>query len=487
MLGGAQRYMQNNNRSINSCASAAHKKGSSAPAPADVRRSHTAGGDLQAAPSRDTRRLFFQNVLPAMLAFAFSGVYAIVDGLFIGQNVGDIGLAAINVAYPITAFIQAVGTGVGMGGAIWVSTAMGQKDTAAQHRYLGGALQLLLVCCAAVTALTSLLAVPLLQMFGTSGSMLALAQQYIRVIALGASFQLLATGMVPLCRCFNGAGVAMGAMIAGFLTNTVLDWLFVSVYSWGMTGAAVATVLGQGVTVLPCLWHLARKKALKALAVRPQPGAVWLRLGHVGLSPFGLTMSPNIVIIIMNRAALHYGGSEAVACYAVVSYVACVVQLLLQGIGDGCQPLISRSSGAGDHHSVVSLRGMAYRFSCLVAVLGALAVFLLRRQLPALFGVSGGLAPQVASVLSVFCLGFLPMALLRVSTSYFYAVQQNRSAYLLIYSEPVLLALLAGLMLPGLLGLGLTGVWWSIPAEQLLLAALGLWLVYRRQVLSGQQ
>ncbi|WP_341480829.1 MATE family efflux transporter [Neobittarella massiliensis] len=452
-----------------------------------MRRSHTAGGDLQAAPSRDTRRLFFQNVLPAMLAFAFSGVYAIVDGLFIGQNVGDIGLAAINVAYPITAFIQAVGTGVGMSGAIWVSTAMGQKDTAAQRRYLGGALQLLLVCCAAVTALTSLLAVPLLQMFGASGSMLALAQQYIRVIALGASFQLLATGMVPLCRCFNGAGVAMGAMIAGFLTNTVLDWLFVSVYSWGMTGAAVATVLGQGVTVLPCLWHLARKKALKALAVRPQPGAVWLRLGHVGLSPFGLTMSPNIVIIIMNRAALHYGGSEAVACYAVVSYVACVVQLLLQGIGDGCQPLISRSSGAGDHHSVVSLRGMVYRFSCLVAVLGALAVFLLRRQLPALFGVSGGLAPQVASVLSVFCLGFLPMALLRVSTSYFYAVQQNRSAYLLIYSEPVLLALLAGLLLPGLLGLGLTGVWWSIPAEQLLLAALGLWLVYRRQVLSGQQ
>ena len=125
---------------------------------------------------------------------------------------------------------------------------------------------------------------------------------------------------------------------------------------------------------------------------------------------------------------------------------------------------------------------MAYCFSCLVAVLGALAVFLLRRQLPALFGVSGGLAPQVASVLSVFCLGFLPMALLRVSTSYFYAVQQNRSAYLLIYSEPVLLALLAGLLLPGLLGLGLTGVWWSIPAEQLLLAALGLWLVYRRQI-----
>ena len=66
-------------------------------------------------------RRFIGAVLPSMLAFAFSGLYTIVDGFFIGRNIGDIGLAAVNIAYPLAALVQAVGTGIGMGGAVWIS------------------------------------------------------------------------------------------------------------------------------------------------------------------------------------------------------------------------------------------------------------------------------------------------------------------------------------------------------------------------------
>ena len=88
-------------------------------------------------------KTFFKNVLPAMLAFAFSGVYAIVDGYFVGQNVGDTGLASINIGYPITALIQAVGTGIGMGGAVNIAFSRGRGERENEKGYLGNTIFLL--------------------------------------------------------------------------------------------------------------------------------------------------------------------------------------------------------------------------------------------------------------------------------------------------------------------------------------------------------
>lgn len=75
------------------------------------------------------KKKFFSYVIPSILGFALSGVYAIVDGFFIGNSIGDAGLAAISIAYPITAFLQAMGTGIGMGGAVHLPSALGEETT----------------------------------------------------------------------------------------------------------------------------------------------------------------------------------------------------------------------------------------------------------------------------------------------------------------------------------------------------------------------
>lgn len=90
-----------------------------------------------------TNKAFWSNVLPSMAAFAFSGLYTIVDGFFIGQNIGDYGIAAVNIAYPITALIQAVGTGIGMAGAIWIAISVGENDEHKKNKFLGNTFVLL--------------------------------------------------------------------------------------------------------------------------------------------------------------------------------------------------------------------------------------------------------------------------------------------------------------------------------------------------------
>ena len=302
----------------------------------------------------DYRRDFFRSVAPSMLAFALSGVYAIVDGFFVGNALGDNALAAVNLAFPLTAFLQAAGTGLGMAGAIRYAVCTGGEDLPGRRRALGTGLTLLGAAGVLLTALYLLFGVGVLRLFGARGEVLELAREYLTWVTLGAVFQVLGTGLVPFLRNMGCSVAAMAAMMAGFASNIVLDWLFVWVVPWGMAGAAVATVLGQGVTFLVCAAVMLRRGEKPALG----DAALFRRILWAALSPFGLTFSPNLTLIFVNKSAVLAGGDSAVACYAAISYLTCVVLLLIQGVTDGSQPLLSLTHGRGDERGVLILRGM---------------------------------------------------------------------------------------------------------------------------------
>ena len=190
-------------------------------------------------------REFFSYVIPSLLAFALSGVYSIVDGFFVGNSIGDAGLTTINIAYPVVALLQAAGTGIGMGGAVHYSIrlASGKKEEA--KRYTDGTVVLLLAASLVSTLVFYLAAPAVLTALGTSGQILELGISYLRIIVLGSVFQIFGTGLVPLIRNMGGAFYAMMIMVAGFLTNIVLDYVFVWLLHEGVAGAALATLIGQ--------------------------------------------------------------------------------------------------------------------------------------------------------------------------------------------------------------------------------------------------
>ncbi len=417
---------------------------------------------------------FFRYVIPSMLAFALSGVYAIADGFFVGNALGDNALAAINIAYPLTAFIQAVGTGLGMGGAIQYAICMGNKEQRRSSQYFGMAVLLLIVFSLGLTVVLSLEGRPVLQLFGASGEILRLGEEYIRFIAYGAVFQVLGTGLVPFIRNMGGAVAAMVAMIAGFATNIGLDYLFVWHFPYGMMGAAIATVIGQAVTFLVCLVFLVKKREKPLFRRAGDAQYICKRVLAVGLSPFGLTFSPNITLILVNKSAVLYGGDLAVTCYATVSYISCIILLLLQGVSDGSQPLISLSYGEGNLAKAKEVRNISYRFSAVVAAVCMMVLFLCRGYIAALFGASEQVAASVSNILPIFLIGYLFISFSRTTTSYFYATRENLKAYLLIYGEPVCLLLLL-LFLPPLMGI--QGTWLSVPLSQICVMVASAFLV----------
>lgn len=417
-------------------------------------------------------KTFLKYVIPSVLSFALSGIYTIVDGFFVGNSIGDLGLSAVNIAYPIVAVIQALGTGIGMGGAIYYSINKAEKKEAEAKLYTAGALWLLIISSIILTCTIFFLNSPLLSLLGASGQLLSLGEEYIAVIAAGAALQVIGTGLVPFIRNHGGSFYAMISMIAGFVTNIILDYVFVWKLEQGVSGAAWATIIGQGVTMLIALVYLLRKKQFTLCIPFSKMGTVSASVIKIGIAPFGLAMSPNISLIIINRFSVSYGGEPAIATYACIAYVICIIYLILQGVGDGSQPLISQCYGEKNWTDLKFIRKLAYGFAFLLSVIGCVIMYVTRGSLGVLFGASGEVNMEIVKIMPVFLVSVPFVAVLRITTASFYATEKSTFSYILTFIEPLFMLVLM-LILPPLFG-GQIMIWWSTVWARILSAILAL-------------
>lgn len=422
----------------------------------------------------NNRSTFFKYVIPSIIAFALSGIYAIVDGYFVGNTIGDAGLSAINIAYPIVALIQSVGTGIGMGGAVYysINTAEGNHQKARQ--FIAASWWLLVAASIIFTLLTFFSAHTILVLLGADGSILAYATHYVKIIALGATLQIGGTGLIPFIRNFGSSSFAMIAMLGGFVTNILLDYLLVWVYGQGMTGAALATIVGQGVTFLIALLYSVLKKKLFICINAGEFRFLCKSIFKVGLAPFGLALTPNISLVIINRFSASYGGEKAIATYACISYIICIIYLILQGVGDGSQPLMSKYYGERKTNELAEVKRMAYTFAVILAFIGCVIMYLGRWHIGTLFGSSDTVNSETAKIIPIFLVSVPFVAITRISTAGFYATEKAALSYILTFIEPVLMLGLM-LILPPLFG-GQIMIWWSTVFARIISAILALLL-----------
>lgn len=417
-------------------------------------------------------KTFFRYVIPSVLSFALSGVYAIVDGYFVGNSMGDIGLSAVNIAYPIVAVIQALGTGIGMGGAIYYSINKAEGKEKEAGEFTAGALWVLIITSIILTFAIFFLNNPLLRLLGAEGSLLSLGEEYIAIIALGAVLQIIGTGLIPFIRNHGGSFYAMFAMIAGFITNIILDYLFVWVLEQGVAGAAWATVIGQGVTMLIALVYLLHKKQFTLRIPFSKFGKVSASILKIGIAPFGLAMTPNISLIIINRFSISYGGEPAIATYACIAYIICIIYLILQGVGDGSQPLISKYYGERNFDNMKNIRKLAYSFALLLSLIGCAVMYITRGNLGILFGASSEVNTEISKIIPIFLVSVPFVAINRITTASFYATEKSAFSYILTFTEPFFMLVLM-LILPPLFG-GQIMIWWSTVFARILSAVLAL-------------
>lgn len=407
-------------------------------------------------------------ILPSMLSFLLTGIYSIVDGIFVGRAMGDAGLAAINIAWPLVSLIISLGTGIGMGASVIVSINHGAGNAKKAKRAEGNAFFLFLTGSLILLFILYFFGMPLLKLLGAEGDLLPLADIYLKYILWGSVIQVFASGMVPLMRNHGASLYAMCSMAIGCITNIFLDYYFVIIRDLQLKGAALATVLGQALTLILCIiFYTKKKNRLPLSSICPDQDTIRAIL-KVAVSPFGLTYLPSVTIIFMNLQALKYGGEEAVSAYAVLAYIISFMELLVQGIGDGSQPLLSLSQGSNDKKALKTYARWTFTLGISFGISGAVLFFLVRNLVPVFYGTSPEAAVYIIHAAPAFALVLALYGFTKPVVSYFYATHQVIKSSLLVYGE-IVLTLAFILILPLLLGLD--GVWYTILAVQVVLAA----------------
>ncbi len=405
-------------------------------------------------------RRILKQALPTMIAFTMSGMYSVVDGLFVGKAAGDIGLAAINIAWPIPAVITALGVGIGTGGSVLYSNMMGKGDREGCRRMFNTTATLLVLAGILLSLFLFLVRDPLLQILGAEGEVLEEAQKYTGIIVAGGVLQVCGTGITPILRNMNLSFAAMISMVTGFAVNIGVNYYLMFPMGMGIRGAAWGTVTAQLVVLVISVAVLL--KAYKEKARPALEGKLAAGICRSGVTAFGVSLAPTVALIFTNWQCLRYGGNAAVACYAVISYIVFPVQYLLTGIGDGVQPLLSYYNGAGKPAELAQVRKTARVGAGVLGVITMAAVFICTPHLARWFGLSDEAVVFFETGMRISALAFLVTGFVKFNLSYLNAVLKTKLAVILTFAESLIVSPAYLFLLP--VAVGMSGIWISLPA-----------------------
>lgn len=393
-------------------------------------------------------------VLPTMIATMMVAMYSVIDGLFVGGATGDVGLAAVNLAWPLTAVIFAMGVGIGGGGSVLLSYFAGSGEEEEEQETFNTVINMLFIV--GIMCFVVFQSFPqILVWFGATGDVYDTAYIYCEVIVAGAVIQVLGTGIMPILRSCNLSLQAMVAMVTGLLCNIVANYYFMFIIKIGIKGAALGTVISQLVVVIIGGYYIVRRTKYQ---YRPKLQVEKAKaITKAGITIFGLYLAPSITLVFTNWQCIRYGGELALASYAVVVYIIFPVQSILGGIGDGTQALISFYHGSEELGSVKTIRTIAMRMVGITGIILAVGSYMSADYIAEIFGLSKDARGMYSMGMNVACLAFVMVGYVRYKLSFLNATRKENEAMIYTFVDSLLVSPILLLILP--LIWGINGVW----------------------------
>ncbi|MCI7180403.1 MAG: MATE family efflux transporter [Schaedlerella sp.] len=305
------------------------------------------GTDLGTEP---VGKLLIKLAFPAIIAQMVNLLYNMVDRIYIGHipGTGDVALTGLGLCFPIIMIITAFSSLIGTGGAPRAAIFMGKGDDNEAERILGNCTSALVLTAVVLTVVMEIVAEPVLRLFGASSVTLPYALSYMRIYVFGTICVMLALGLNSFITTQGFSKIGMKTVIIGAVCNLILDPILIFGFNMGVRGAALATILSQGISAIWVIRFLTgrktklkiRKKNLKIQA------SVLLPVLALGISPFIMTATESILNVAFNSSLSRYGGDIAVGAMTILSSVMQLQFMPVQGLGQGAQPILSYNYGA---------------------------------------------------------------------------------------------------------------------------------------------
>lgn len=414
-------------------------------------------------------KLLFKFSLPAIIGMLVNGLYNMVDRIFIGRGVGSLALSGLAAGFPLSIINMAFGMLVGIGSSAMISIKLGEKDKDSAEKILGNALVLNIILSLMFTTFGLLFLDKLLIIFGASGETLGYARDYMKYIIGGAVLQNIGFGMNNIIRSSGSPRTAMATMLIGAIINTILDPIFIFIFDMGVQGAAIATIISQGISSIWVLAHFISGRS--TLKFHKENFKLRLEtIKHIlaiGMSPFAMQIASSVVITIYNKSLLTYGGNLAVAAMGVINSIIMLFFMPIFGINQGVQPIIGYNYGAKNYARVKKALKLAILAAMSIATVGFIIIQSFPRELIGLFNKNDIQLIEIGARGIRIDMMFLPIIGFQiVSSNYFQAIGKAKISIILSLSRQVLILIPILIIIPPIFKLD--GVWASAPISDLL-------------------
>ncbi|MBQ7442381.1 MAG: MATE family efflux transporter [Bacteroidaceae bacterium] len=412
--------------------------------------------------------LLLEYAVPAIIAMTASSIYNMVDSIFIGQGVGPMAIAGLAITFPLMNLSAAFGAMVGVGTATMISVRLGQKNRDDAQLFFGNSVTLnvvlgvvfMVVCLAALD--------PILRFFGASPQTLPYAREYMQWILYGNVFTHLYFGLNAVLRSAGHPRTAMMATILTVAVNTVLDPLFIYGLHLGIRGAAIATVIAQCVALGWQLWIFSRptevvhfRRDTFRLRARTVAGTL-----SIGLSPFLMNACSCLVVLLINRGMVEYGGDLAVGAYGIDNRVLFFFAMVVMGFNQGMQPIAGYNYGAALHHRVREVLYRTIAYATAVMTTGFVVCELWAEHIVGAFTTDPELIAIAARGMRIDMALFPIIGFQMVTGNFFQSIGQAGKSIYLSLTRQLIFLVPALLVLPRFFGLD--GVWLSLPVSDAL-------------------
>ncbi len=441
--------------------------------------------ELGVAPVGALLRKF---AIPSIIAMIVGALYNIVDQLFIGNSIGELGNAATNIVFPLTTVCTAIALLLGVGGASAFNLSMGEGKKDKALFYIGNSVSLLIVFGIALMVITLIFLNPILIILGSPDNILPLAKEYLQITAIGFPFLILSTGGTHLVRADGSPKFSMFCNIVGALINVVLDYVFIFIYNMGMAGAALATIIGQAVSAIIILVYISKFKTGKLTKSHYMLNFKCIKyLTSLGMAQFFNQLAMMIVQVIMNNSLKHYGSlsiygeSIPLACSGIINKVGFIFFAICIGIAQGMQPITSYNYGAKQYDRVKKTINYAMITGSIICV-AAFAVFqIFPRQIIELFGNGSELYFSFSEryfriyLFFTFINNIQPM-----SSTFFSSIGKPAKGTFLSLTRQIIFLLPLLIVLP--IFMGIDGIMYAGPAADLLAAVISAFFLVKELI-----
>ena len=406
-------------------------------------------------------KLLLEFSIPAIVSMVFNSLYNVVDTAFLGQAVGEVGVAVTTLAFPVMTILMGFSMLAGQGGNALSAIQLGEGKRDRAEQTLGNTFVLLVGIAALVVVAAVFLIDPLLLLIGTTEELWAPTKAFVQIICFGFIFQSVGMGLNNFLRTAGKPNLALYTMVFGTVMCIVFNYVFVMVLGWGVEGSASATIVGEAFGMVPVLWYfICDKNAvfnLRVKCMRPDYPLMG-KILSLGVASFVMQIASMAVSVVLNWLLAIYGAQDpigsagALAAIGVAQKASGFAIMPLIGLIMGAQPIIGYNYGAQNWARVLKTLKWASIWGVIIGTFFWALSHLIPVQIVGLFGVDGELSDFAVTVLKIYTIFFPIVGFQIVGSSYFQSSGQPLKAAILELTRQILFLIPLYLALPHFAG-----------------------------------